>query len=156
MAATVSCFNRFNRSGERDFLFFLEEREVVGASVGFLVLLLFDREDVGGALDACEKVCAVVGLEEGVKGFDALDDEREVVLTAERENGVDQVVTLALVFEKDFQAVGEEGEEVEGDFRTYRLDVSQRLFFRNRLEFSCVEQLLQRCSNAFREKLRKI
>ncbi len=41
-----------------------------------------------------------------------LDDQREVVLAAEREHGVDQVVARALVAEEDFETVGEEGEEV--------------------------------------------
>ena len=71
------------------------------------------REDVGGALDAGEQVGAVVGLQERVERFDALDDQRQVVLAAEREHRIDQVVPLALLAQEDFEAVGEEGEEVD-------------------------------------------
>ena len=40
------------------------------------------------------------------------DDHQQVVLVAEREDGIDQVMALALLLEIDLQAVGEEGEEI--------------------------------------------
>ena len=79
--------------------------------IGLAVLLLLDGEDVGGALVAREQVLAVLGREELAERLDALHDEDEIVL-AEREHGVDQVVARALFAEVDFEAVGEEGEEV--------------------------------------------
>ena len=83
-----------------------------GAGVGCLVLLLLDREDVRRALDAGQQVRAVVGLQESLQRLDALDDQRQIILAAEREHGVDQVVPRALLAQVDLQAVGEEGEEV--------------------------------------------
>ena len=69
-------------------------------------------EDVRGALVAGEEVRAVVGGEEGLQRADAGDEEDEVVLAAELEAGVDDVVADALAAEVDLEAVGEEGEEV--------------------------------------------
>ncbi len=53
--------------GERGFLDFLEKFQIVRARVGFLVLLFFDGEDIGRALDARKQVRAVIGLEERVQ-----------------------------------------------------------------------------------------
>ena len=75
-----------------------------------LVLLLLDGEDVLRALDAGQEVGAVVGLEELGQRLDALDDERQVVLAGQREDGVDQVVARALVAQVDLQPLGEERE----------------------------------------------
>ncbi len=69
-------------------------------------------EDVHGALVAGEEVRAVVGGEEGLQRADAGDEEDEVVLAAELEGGVDDVVADAFGAEVDLEAVGEEGEEV--------------------------------------------
>ena len=44
--------------------------------------------------------------------FDAADHHQEIVLAAEREHGIDEIVTRALVAELDLQAVGEEGEKI--------------------------------------------
>ena len=65
-----------------------------------------------GALVAGEEVRAVVGGEEGLQRADAGDEEDEVVLAAELEGGVDDVVADAFGAEVDLEAVGEEGEEV--------------------------------------------
>ena len=73
-------------------------------------------EDVHGALVAGEEVRAVVGGEEGLQRADAGDEEDEVVLAAELEGGVDDVVADALAAEVDLEAVGEEGEEVSRTF----------------------------------------
>ena len=76
------------------------------------VLPLLLGQDVHGALVAGEEVRAVLGVEEGLQRADAGDEEDEVVLAAELEAGVDDVVADALVAEVDLEAVGEEGEEI--------------------------------------------
>ena len=70
------------------------------------------REDVAGALGAGEQVLAVIGVEEFAERLDAADDHQEIVLAAEREHGIDEIVPRALLAELDFQAVGEEGEKI--------------------------------------------
>ena len=89
--------------GEGLLLLRLQQRGVDVADVAYLVLLLLDGEDVLRALDAGQQVGAVVGLQELGQRLDALDDERQVVLAGQREDGVDQVVTRALVLQVDFQ-----------------------------------------------------
>ena len=78
------------------------------------VLLLLLGQDVGRALVAGEQVGAVVGGEEVLQGADAGDEQHEVVLAAELEAGVDDVVADALAAEVDLEAIGEEGEEIGG------------------------------------------
>ena len=46
--------------------------------------------------------------------LDAAHDHQEIVLAGQREHRVDQIVPRALVAQIDFEAVGEEGEEVDG------------------------------------------
>ena len=82
------------------------------AVIGAAILLFLDLQDVGGALDTGQQIPAIVGVEELRQRLDALDDHQQVVLIAEREDGVDQVMPRALVFQVDFEAVGEEGEQV--------------------------------------------
>ena len=67
------------------------------------------RKDVRGALGAREQVLAVVGIEEFAECLDAADHHQEVVLAFEREHGIDEIVTRALLAKLDFQAIGEEG-----------------------------------------------
>ena len=74
----------------------LGEAEVRVEGVFDAVLLLLLGQDVHGALVAGEEVRAVVGGEEGLQGADAGDEEDEVVLAAELEAGVDDVVADAL------------------------------------------------------------
>ena len=76
------------------------------------VLLLLDADDVGRALGAGEQALAVLGVEEFPERLDPADDQQEIVLAFEREYGVDEVVPRALFAELDFEAIGEEGEEV--------------------------------------------
>src|SRR5262249_4148512 len=77
--------------------------------------LLFDADDVGGALVAREQVLAVLGVEKCRQRLDAAHDEDEVVLAFERKHGVDEIVPRALLAELDLEAVGEEGEERDGN-----------------------------------------
>ena len=83
-------------------------REGAGA-----VLLFLGAQDIGGAAIAGEEILAVVGFEKTAERFDAAHDHQEIVLAGQSEDRVDQIVARALVAEVDFQAVGEEGEEVE-------------------------------------------
>ena len=55
---------------------------------------------------------AVVSVEEFAECLDAADDEQQIVLAAEREHGIDEVVTRTLVAELNFQAVGEKNEKI--------------------------------------------
>ena len=71
-------------------------------------------EDVAGALGARQQVLAVVGIEEFSERLDAADHHQEIVLTAEREYGVDEIVPRALLAELNFQAIGEEGNQIYG------------------------------------------
>ena len=98
--------------GEFLFLGLLEQRGVRRAGVGLVVLLLLDAQDVRRALGAGQQVLAVVGVEEFAERLDAADDQEEIVLAFEREHGVDEIVPRALLAELDFEAVGEEGEEI--------------------------------------------
>ncbi len=102
-----------NRRGERLLLVGLQQRGVDVTGVARLVLLLLDGEDVLCALDAGQQVSAVVGLQELGQSLDALDDEGEVVLAGQREDGVDQVMPRALVPQVDLQPLGEEPEEID-------------------------------------------
>src|SRR6202008_35382 len=76
------------------------------------VLLLLDLEDVGSALDAGEKVLAIIAVEELGESLDALDDHQEIVLSAKRKDRIDEVMAQALVAQIDLQAIGEEGKEI--------------------------------------------
>ena len=67
---------------------------------------------VVGALEALQQVRAVLGFQEGGEGLGAFDQQGQVVIAGHGKAGVDQVVADALVFEVDFEAVVEEGEEV--------------------------------------------
>ena len=54
---------------------------------------------------------AVLGVEEAAKRVDAAHDHQKVVLTAESEHRVDQIVPRALIAQIDLEAVGEEIEQ---------------------------------------------
>ena len=111
---------------------FAGEARVFG--VLLLFLALFDFEDVQGALVAGEQVLAVVGREEALQRLDAADDEDEVVLAAEREYGVDQIVPHAFVAQCDLQAIGEETEATSAsDSRIRTLGRRHDLEIRSRI-----------------------
>ena len=75
-----------------------------GVLVFRIVPLFLDAEDVGGALVAGEQVFAVLGIEEFAERLDPANDEEQIVLAAEGEHGVDEVVARALIAKLDFQA----------------------------------------------------
>ena len=76
------------------------------------VLLFLGAQDVGGAAIAGEQILAVLGFEQFSKRLDPADDHEQIVLPRQREHRVDQIVARAFFAEVDFQAIGEEGEEV--------------------------------------------
>ena len=63
-------------------------------------------------LTPVEQHGAVVGLQELAQRLDPLDDQRQVVLAAQREHRIDQIVPRALLAQMHLEPVGEEGEEV--------------------------------------------
>ena len=101
------------RGGERLLFRQRERARVVRFGEGaFAVLLLLGAQDVGGAAIAGEQVLAVVAVEQFARA-----PRRGARSSADRpgparEHRVDQIVPRALVAQIDFQAVGEEGEEI--------------------------------------------
>ena len=94
--------------------FFLALDQLVDANVtriGAAILFLFDLENIRGALRANQQMLAVLGFEESRQRLDAFDDQHQIVLIAEGEDSIDEIVALALLAEIDLEAVGEEGEE---------------------------------------------
>ena len=77
------------------------------------VLLFLGAQDVGGAAIARKQVLAVFGFEQFSERLDPADDHEQIVLARQREHRVDEIVPRALFAQVDFQAVGEEGEEVD-------------------------------------------
>ena len=110
------------RIGKRVFLRQAVEPRTRRAVERALVLLLFDRKDVARALDAGKQVLAVIGIQELAERLDAADHEKQIILAAEREHGVDQIMPRALLAQLDLHAVGEEGEEIGGKFREIPFD----------------------------------
>ena len=102
----------FDRACERLFLGQPVKPGIRRAVERPLVLLLLDREDIGCPLRSRKQVLAVVGIQKLAQRLDAADHQQQVVLTAEREHGIDEVVTRTLVAELDLQAVREEGEKI--------------------------------------------
>ena len=82
-----------------------------GESVG-AVLFLLGPQDVGGAAVADEQVLAVLAVEQFSQRLDPAHDHEQIVLARQGEHRVDEIVPRALFAQVDFQAVGEEGEEV--------------------------------------------
>ena len=75
-------------------------------------LLFLGGQKLRGALGAGEQVLAVFRSDEGGQRLDAAGDHQQVV-GFRRQHGVDQVVAGAVIAEIDFQAVVEEGEEID-------------------------------------------
>ena len=78
-------------------------------ALAFPILLL---EDVGGALVAREQIGPVVRADEGLQRLHARQQADEIVLAAEREHGVDEVMTHARLALLHLQAVGEEVQQI--------------------------------------------
>ena len=79
-----------------------------GDGIGFVVFLL---EDIRRALVAGEQIDPVGGADKRLKRVDAAEQADQIVLPAEREHRVDQVVADACFTLLDFEAVGKEGQE---------------------------------------------
>ena len=74
----------------------------------------FLLEDVGRALVAGEQIGAVGGADERLQRVDAGEQADEIVLPAEREHRVDQVVADAGFALLDFETVGKKVEQLDG------------------------------------------
>ena len=68
-------------------------------------------------LTPVEQHGAVVGLQELAQRLDPLDDQRQVVLPAQREHRIDQIVPRPLLAQVHLQPVGEEGEQIDDQSR---------------------------------------
>src|SRR5690606_34830707 len=97
------------------------------ASVALLVFLLLGANDVGGAIVGDQQVFAVVGGEELLQRLHARHQAHQIVLVAQREHGIDQIVPHALLAQVDFVAVVEEGEEIIGKNLISTFHLSRRL-----------------------------
>ena len=78
------------------------------------VLLFLGAQNVGRAAISVQQVLAVFGFEQASERLDPADNHQKIVLPRQSEHRVDEVVPRALFAEVDFQAVGEESEEVGG------------------------------------------
>jgi hypothetical protein len=75
---------------------------------------------------------AVLRFEEPGKRLDPAHDHQEVVLAAEREYGIDEIVTCALISEVYFQPVGEKGYKCLNLWKIARFCLSPRRLRRAR------------------------
>ena len=111
---------------------------LAGESLG-AVLLFLGAQDVCGAAIAGQQVLAVLGVEQLSERLDPADDHEKIVLPRQREHRIDQIVARAFFAEVDFQAIGEEGEEADGE----RL-LSWQLAFDEVRTLLCLDPLGQR------------
>src|SRR6266566_962638 len=81
--------------------------EIWRARVASPVPLLLDADDAGRACVAGEQIPAVVGFQEAAQRLHPTDDQHEVVLIAEREHGIDQIMPRTLPTQLNFQALRE-------------------------------------------------
>ena len=108
----------------------------------------FLLQDIRGALVAGEQVRAVLGADERLQRVDAGEQADEIVLAAEREHRVDQVVADAGFALLDLEAVGEEVEKLDRDScstsrsRVARLRQSDRAALMLRIEIACIDPAL--------------
>ena len=86
----------------------LDQMQVNSLVIALTVLLLFRLQDIRRALVACEQIHTVLSGYESLECMDTGEQAHEIVLAAECEHGVDQVVTNACFALLDFQAVGKE------------------------------------------------
>lgn len=71
----------------------------------------FFLQDIGGALVAGEQIGAILGRDEALQRLHPREQADQIILPAQREHRVDQVVTDAGLALLDLQAVGEEIEQ---------------------------------------------
>ncbi len=78
------------------------------------------RENIAGALGASEQILAVIGIEKFAERLDPVNHHQKIVLTVQREYGIDEIVPRALLAELDFQTISEERETLECHRRSMR------------------------------------
>ena len=78
-----------------------------GLARGDRAFPLLGPQNVAGSPVAGEQVCAVFAGQQDVERIHARDDAQQVVV-AKRENGVNQIVPLTLLAQRNLQSVGEE------------------------------------------------
>src|SRR4029453_620915 len=90
-----------DRARQRPFLLLAIERRIGLPDILARGLLPLDADDVGPALVAGEEILAAVSVEEFSERLDAANDEQEIILTFEREHGVNEVVACSLLAQLD-------------------------------------------------------
>src|ERR1700730_664686 len=102
----------FDRTRKRSLLILAVEQRVRRPGIFAIVLLLFDSDDVCGALVAGEKISAILGFEQFAQRLDPADNENKIILATEREHRVHEIVPRALFAQLHLQPVDEEGEKI--------------------------------------------
>src|SRR6266542_3912202 len=102
----------FDGRSERPFFGLTVELRIRRPDVLPPVPLLLDANDVGGALVAGEQIPAVVRIQEAPQSVHPADDQHEIVLAAQCEHGINQIVARALLAKLNLQAIREEYEQV--------------------------------------------
>src|SRR5690606_4223541 len=101
-----------NGGGKRLFFVLSEKGSIGRGVVGLAVLLFLDAKNIRGALVTGKQVLAIFRAQEVGQSLNALHDENEIILPFKREDGVDKIMPRTAIPQIDFQAVGEEGEEI--------------------------------------------
>ena len=102
-ARSASDFATLDRLRQRLLLVLLIKLRIGRAGIFALILLLFDADDVGRALEAGEQIFSILGVEEFAERFDAADDEKKIVLAFKCKDGINQIVPRALVAQLNFR-----------------------------------------------------
>src|SRR6266699_1560146 len=87
--------------------------EIWSARVASPVSFLLDANDIRRAPVARKKILPILCLKEVPECLHPADDQHEVVLAAQREHGIDQIVPRALPAQLNLQAIREERKKVE-------------------------------------------
>ncbi len=104
----------FDGRSERPFFGLTVELRIRRPDVLPPVSLLLDADDVGGSLVAGEQIPAVVRIQEAPQSVHPADDQHEIVLAAQCEHGINQIVARTLVAELDFEPIGKKGQQITG------------------------------------------
>jgi hypothetical protein len=103
-------FRILQRNGQRSFFRLACNR--VTHMIERSAIFLSDLQNIRRALVSGEQVLPLVGGDKPLQRLDPRKKPDEIILTAKREHGVDQVVADAGFTLLDFEAVGEEGNDV--------------------------------------------
>ena len=100
------------RREQRALLVRLGKLHIRAIGIFHAILGLGLAENIVGALEALQKVFAIVGLEESRKRLGPFDEQGKVIVARHGKAGVNHIVADALVLQEHLEAVVEEGEEV--------------------------------------------